>query len=201
MKSAVSNPWTFITLCLVLPVTAYSVMKWYDAYYKMPASYGTVQQISLNGFRDQHNATAGNISYGKLTVVNFFFTSCPVICTRMMKNIKRVHDQYPEDSDIRFVSISVDPERDNHDRLLWYVQKMHIKDNGWQLISGNKSDTYILARNEFKVVAANANDNGEFIHSDKIILLDAKGTIRGYYSGLEKSAIDQLIIDIKKLKS
>jgi protein SCO1 len=200
MKAGISNPWTFITLCLALPVIAYSVMKLYSVFYEIPSTYGTVQPAAFHGFSNQHNQPVNNIASGKLTVVNFFFTSCPVICTKMMKNMKIVHDQFANDADISFVSVTVDPERDNHERLQWYINKMQIDDKGWQLITGNKSDIYVLARNEFKLVAADANANSDFIHSDKLVLLDASGNIRGYYSGLEKSAIDQLIIDIKKLK-
>jgi protein SCO1 len=200
MKAGISNPWTFITLCLVLPVIAYSVMKLYSVFYEIPSTYGIVQPTAFHGFSNQHNQPVNNIASGKLTVVNFFFTSCPVICTKMMKNMKIVHDLFANDADISFVSVTVDPERDNHERLQWYINKMQIDDKGWQLITGNKSDIYVLARNEFKLVAADANANSDFIHSDKLVLLDASGNIRGYYSGLEKSAIDQLIIDIKKLK-
>jgi len=78
---------------------------------------------------------------------------------------------------------------------------MHIDDNRWQFIYGDKSSTYLLARNQFNLVAADASDNNDFIHSDKLILIDRTGNIRGYYGGLDQSAIDQLIIDIKKLKS
>lgn len=201
MKSVITNPWTIITLCLVLPVTAYSVMKWYDAYYKVPASYGVVKQTSLDGFTNQRNEPAGNLLKTDLTVVNFFFTSCPVVCPKMMKNMQSVHEHFSNDSSISYLSISVDPERDNQQRLQAFIKKMHLDDKGWQFIHGGKSATYILARNQFKLVAADASDNNDFIHSDKLMLIDRSGNIRGYYSGLDRSDIDQLIIDIKKLKS
>ena len=201
MKAAISNPWTFITLCLVLPVTAYAAMEWYNVFYEKPAVYGVVEQTCLRKFTNQHNTPAESISDGKLTVVNFFFTSCPVICPKMMGNMKRIHDLFPDRSDIRFVSISVDPEHDTRERLQWYIHKMHINDKNWQILRGNKSDIYTVARNQFNLVAADANENSDFIHSDKLILVDGSGKIRGYYSGLEKSAMDQLIIDIKKLTS
>jgi protein SCO1/2 len=201
MKPAITNPWTFITLCLVLPVTAYTGIKWYDVFYQKPPVVGRVERACLQNFTTQYNTPAQNVANGKLTVVNFFFTSCPVICPKMMKSMKTIHDQFANYPDIQFVSITVDPERDTHERLQWYIQKMRINDKAWQIIRGKKSDTYILARNQFNLVAADANENSDFIHSDKLILVDASGNIRGYYSGLEKSAINQLIIDIKKLRS
>ena len=200
MKASVSNPWIFVAICLIVPVTAYSVMKLFSKFYETPPTYGSVQKTAFQGFSNQYNEPVGNLATEKLTVVNFFFTSCPVICPKMMKNMKRVHDEFADDADINFVSVTVDPERDNHERLQWYINKMQIDDKRWQLITGTKTQTYVAARNEFKLVAADANANNDFIHSDKLVLLDAAGNIRGFYGGLEKSAIDQLIIDIKKIK-
>lgn len=201
MKTAISNPWTFITLCLVLPVTAYAAVKWYSVYFEKPPVYGTVDQACLQKFTDQYNRPAAEITNDKITVVNFFFTSCPVVCPKMMKNMNTVHEKFSHSPDVNFVSVTVDPERDTQERLQWFIKKMRIDDSNWQLIRGSKSDTYTIARNQFNIVAADANENNDFIHSDKLILIDASRNIRGYYSGLEKSAIDQLIIDIKKLKS
>jgi protein SCO1/2 len=119
----------------------------------------------------------------------------------MMKSVKTVYKEFQGNSNVSFISVTVDPERDTQERLQWYIQKMDINENSWRMLRGSKSDTYLLARNQFNVVAADVNDNIDFIHSDKLILIDKAGNIRGYYNGLEKSGIDQLIIDIKKIKS
>ncbi len=39
----------------------------------------------------------------------------------------------------------------------------------------------------------------DFIHSDRLVLLDQNNYIRGYYDGTETSEVNQLIADIKKL--
>jgi cytochrome oxidase Cu insertion factor (SCO1/SenC/PrrC family) len=39
----------------------------------------------------------------------------------------------------------------------------------------------------------------DFIHSDRFILVDRKGRIRGYYNGTDKKQVDKLIADIRKL--
>jgi protein SCO1/2 len=38
---------------------------------------------------------------------------------------------------------------------------------------------------------------GDFIHSDRFVLVDGKGRIRGYYSGTDPDEVDKLIKDIK----
>ena len=40
---------------------------------------------------------------------------------------------------------------------------------------------------------------GGFLHSEKLILLDSKSRIRGYYDGTVNEQVEQLIIDAKKL--
>lgn len=201
MKPAINNPWTFITICLALPVTAYSVMTWYSMSYEKLPVLATVKQSSVYGFVDQHNKTFSNVLPGKVTIVNFFFTSCPVVCIKMMKNMKRVNETFAGNSNVSFVSISVDPDHDTPQKMQHYISRMDINDSRWQLVAGAKQQTYALARNEFSVVAADASADTNFIHSDKLILVDGKGNIRGYYNGMKASDIDKLIIDINKINN
>jgi len=51
-------------------------------------------------------------------------------------------------------------------------------------------------------VVATDGDGGpdDFIHSEKLVLIDPRRRIRGYYDGTNNSEVKQLITDIKKLK-
>ena len=40
----------------------------------------------------------------------------------------------------------------------------------------------------------------DFIHSDKFVLVDKQGRIRGYYNGTDKKDVDRLITEIKVLQ-
>jgi protein SCO1/2 len=44
------------------------------------------------------------------------------------------------------------------------------------------------------------NDSSQFIHDERFNLVDAKGRIRGTYSGTDSIEVQQLIEDIKTLK-
>lgn len=201
MKAAIHNPWTFITLCLALPVTAYSVMTWYNLMYEKTPVIAQVHHQTVQGFVDQQNKPVSNLLPGKITVINFFFTSCPVVCVKMMKNMKRVNEAYAANADVRFISISVDPDHDTPDKMRHYISRLKIDDRKWQLVTGSKQQTYASARNEFSLVAAEANVDTDFIHSDKLILVDEAGNIRGYYNGMNTSEIDKLINDIKNVNN
>src|SRR5688572_1803280 len=49
---------------------------------------------------------------GKVTVYDFIFTSCTGTCPIMTNNMRALTPKVAKDAPVRFVSISVDPERD-----------------------------------------------------------------------------------------
>ena len=94
-----------------------------------------------------------------------------------------------------------DPERDNPERLRSYVNKFSINTNNWQLLTGTKTEIYRLARNGFMIVATDGDGGPEdFIHSEKLVLIDKQRRIRGYYNGTNSAEVNNLINDIKKLQ-
>jgi protein SCO1/2 len=49
----------------------------------------------------------------KVTVVEYFFTSCPSICPVMHGNLKEVYEQFKTNPGFMILSHTVDPERDS----------------------------------------------------------------------------------------
>ena len=138
---------------------------------------------------------------GKVVLVNFFFTSCPSICPEMMKNLEKVQKAYiKNDTLLQLISFTVDPERDSSETLRQYGLKHKINPDNWWLLTGNKKDIYDLARNEF-YVSVTQGDGGpdDFIHTEKLVLLDKDHHIRGYYDGLDSNAVRQCANDISVL--
>ena len=117
----------------------------------------------------------------------------------MTSNLKRVQQAFGE-GEILINSFSVDPQRDSAVQLKKYAEKFKINSANWQLLTGDKKDIYKLARNSVMIVATDG-DGGpdDFIHSEKLVLIDKQKKIRGYYDGTSKKETDQLIYDIKKL--
>jgi protein SCO1/2 len=70
-------------------------------------------------------------------------------------------------------------------------------------LTGDKKALYEMARDEYLVTAvddtATADINSDFIHSERFILVDKGGRIRGQYDGLNAGEVNQLIGDIKEL--
>jgi protein SCO1/2 len=40
-----------------------------------------------------------------------------------------------------------------------------------------------------------------FIHSERLVLVDKQGVIRGFYNGTDKKEVDRMIMEIKVLKN
>ncbi len=136
----------------------------------------------------------------KIYVADFFFTSCTSACPKMTKNLVLVQSEFKNNDAIKITSFTVDPETDTVQRLKWYANVFKIDSAKWNLLTGNKKDIYRLARESFYVSAGDGDGGSDdFIHSDKLVLVDKHKQIRGYYTGTDEASVEQLIHDIKKL--
>lgn len=77
----------------------------------------------------------------KTVVINFMFTTCTGICPPMTANLAKVQPLLGEHlgSDVRMISISVDPLTDTPERLKAYAEKFGAKP-GWYFLTGEKAD-------------------------------------------------------------
>jgi protein SCO1/2 len=135
---------------------------------------------------------------GKIIVANFFFTSCPSICPKLTRNMKRLQDAFKKtDTIVRFVSFTVDPERDSVERIKAYGDKFSIDHDTWWMLTGDRKVIYDVALNEFKAsIASEGNIDTGFIHTEKFFLLDRDKVVRGWYNGLDSVNLGKLIKDV-----
>lgn len=166
-----------------------------------PISDTTQHYIPEFSFLNQEGEKIGRSQMeGKLTIVDFFFTSCPSICPVMSKEMERVNDIFREESKVQIMSISIDPEYDTPAVLKQYAEKHQAIPGKWHFLSGSKEETFSLARCGFVLPALDGNGiPDDFVHSDKFILIDDLGRIRGYYSGTNREDVDLLILETKVL--
>ena len=137
---------------------------------------------------------------GKLTVVDFFFTSCPSICPIMSAEMERVQDAFRDEDNVQIFSISLDPDFDTPAVLADYAAVHGANPDKWFFLNGPREQTYALARCGFVLPALDGGKNpDDFVHSDKFVLVDEEGRIRGYYSGTTREGVDQLILETKIL--
>lgn len=143
----------------------------------------------------------------KIYVVSFFFSRCGTICPVITRNQKMIQDALKDNSNVRLVSISIDPKYDTPQVLSQYAEKIGADTTMWSFLTGDKTLVYDLAIKGYKLPVADASayDPGitdpdeTFIHSEKLLLVDGRGYIRGIYDGTLKSEIKRAIVEIKVL--
>jgi protein SCO1 len=203
--------WIFLGSVAAITAVLYFALNIFDDYVSDLPVYGPATEV--NGEYIEHtipnfemlNQSGRKVSLGEIeghvAVVNFFFTSCPTICPKMMRNMQRVQELYLDDDNVSLLSFTVDPKRDTPSKLKAYAEKYHIVESKWSLLTGDKKEIYSLARNGFYLTASQG-DGGDydFIHSENLVLIDRQKRLRGYYEGTDTDAVDQLINDIAKLK-
>jgi protein SCO1/2 len=140
---------------------------------------------------------------GKIFVVEYFFTTCKGICPKMNENMTKVYAAFKGNNDFRILSHSVDPKRDTVGAMKAYSLRFDADPNQWFFLTGDKKELYDMARYSYLVTAvddtATVNIDDDFIHTDRFILVDKIGQIRGQYEGTDTASVAQLISDIKEL--
>ena len=152
-------------------------------------------------FYSQDSARIGRPDMeGKITIVDFFFTSCPSICPIMSSEMERVQDAFRNDPEVQIFSITVDPEYDTPGVLTDYASKHGASEGKWFFLNGPQQETLDLIRCGFALPFVDGQGQPEdVVHSDKFMLVDGEGRIRGYYSGTEREEVDKLILETKIL--
>jgi len=172
-----------------------------NPFQECPITDTTQHYIPDFAFTNQEGNRVGKAQMeGKITIVDFFFTSCPSICPDMSREMERVNDMFRDEPRLQILSISIDPEYDSPAILKEYADRHYAKAGKWDFLTGDKLETYRLARCGFVIPTLDGNGVAEdFAHSDKFILVDELGRIRGYYSGTNREEVDLLMLEAKIL--
>jgi protein SCO1/2 len=80
---------------------------------------------------------------GRLTAINFIFTSCTTVCPLMGVRFAQLQPLLPKGATL--ISISIDPANDTPERLAAWGQRVGAK-AGWTLVTGAKPDVDKLLR-------------------------------------------------------
>ncbi|EMR03027.1 SCO family protein [Cesiribacter andamanensis] len=210
---------TFIILLFMLvPVSIILFLHGFgDNKFEVPVYYGNAADMSSDlcvfpegqhyippfRFTDQQEAEVTEAWLtGKLTVVDFIFTNCPTICPAMSTQMARVQEAFRGDAQVQFLSVTVDPERDTPSVLAAYAERVGADQGRWRFVTGAKPELYELARCGF-LLPVQEGDGGEedFIHSNRLVLVDAQRRIRGYYEGDDRKEVDRLVKEIQIIKA
>ncbi len=137
----------------------------------------------------------------KILLVNFFFTSCESVCPKLTYFIRHnIYNEFEKDTNIQFLSISVDPKNDSVPVLQKYAQQFGAKYPRWQFLTGNKNTIQNLANLSFRI--SGSEDHQGIFHSNKLALVDKNLRVRGVFDTEminDGSSPDKVIIDAVRI--
>jgi protein SCO1/2 len=165
----------------------------------LPRDFHRVPDFSLTDQRGEA-VTEADMD-GNITVVNYFFATCSGICPKLSASMKAVDAAFGEDAALMLLSHSATPDKDTVEALASFAQREGVASGRWHLLTGERSLIYRLGREAYFIEEDLGEERSEddFIHSENIVLLDGERRLRGVYSGLNPSAVQQLIRDIATL--
>ena len=156
--------------------------------------YGSVPEFE---FISQDNKKISQKDYlEKVWVVSFIFTNFPAQCPMMTSSMRKIQEKTNQLKNIYFVSISIDPENDNPDRLRKYIELHSVNVTNWDFLTGDEKLIHKFAEETFKLSSGKEDPN---LHSTKFVLVDKQANIRGYYDSQESNS--DIVSDIGRLVS
>ncbi|MGJ8635493.1 MAG: SCO family protein [Phycisphaerales bacterium] len=139
---------------------------------------------------------------GQYTVVDFFFTSCPLWCPGMTQSMYQVQ-QATYGTDLRFMSISIDGDVDTPEAIDGYATRYRCDEERWDYATGDPEIVANLVKDGLKFDLGDPNDTedaGRLInHPTRLILLGPDRRVVGLYRYDDPDAVDELIADALKL--
>jgi protein SCO1/2 len=169
------------------------------------------QKVSWKDLMYQRNDSTVE---GKIVVVDFFFTRCPIICPEMTRNMKLLRDNIKSNDVagdrkadfVQFLSVTVDPQNDSVPELKKWADRFQINPENWWLLTGNKKEIYDWALKGMKLaIADSAHVDTSFMHPQYFMLLDKDRIIRArrdslgnvrFYRGRDSNDLRNLAEDI-----
>lgn len=162
-----------------------------------------ISKVKPFAFRNQDGQVVTDKDVlGKVTAVNFFFTTCRSVCPRMNNNLRPVYEQFRNEPGFLILSYTSDPKTDSSARLKHYADSMQIDTHKWIFLTGRKDSLYSMARHSYAVDdPKNFVDSGDvdFLHTQFIALVNRKGEVVQIYDGIKPSEMKEMATRITEL--
>jgi cytochrome oxidase Cu insertion factor (SCO1/SenC/PrrC family) len=169
--------------------------------------YGPVADFRLTE-RDGRTVTRADL-LGKVWVASFVFTRCTGPCPQVTGTMARLQSELKGEPDVRLVTFTVDPARDDPAELRKYAEHFGADPGRWLFLTGPEEELYRLIRESFRLAVQpntgpDRRPGNEVMHSTRLVLVDRHGEIRGYFDGVREPELPdadaQFEANLRKLK-
>ena len=163
---------------------------------------GGVEAFEL---RDQANRPVTERTLtGSAWVASFIFTRCPSVCPSITRGVRELQSEARHRAlELRFASFSVDSDYDTPQVLGAYAERYDADLENWFFLTGDPAQIHRLAEGAFKLaVEGRATPGVEHLgitHGSRLVLVDAKLGIRGYYGYDSPAERERLLGDAERL--
>lgn len=134
---------------------------------------------------------------GNVLVVVMIYTTCKAACPRLVADMRNIHDKV-DDSSVRYVLVSIDPENDTPERLKAFAIENQMDGAEWTFLQGTVDDV----REFSNVLAVKYKQISpiDFSHSNIITVFTEQGVLAHQQEGL---GVDnsELVANVNKLLS
>ncbi|MFQ6029757.1 MAG: SCO family protein [Dehalococcoidia bacterium] len=170
-------------------------------------------------FTDQLNRpVSAQALRGKVLLANFIYTNCvafcPTVLSPQMKELQeRLRDAGLLGRDVKLLSFSVDPEQDTPQILADYAEQYGADPEAWHFLTGSAGEMRKVVTMGLKFGVQKIEQPVEhthpegwvhvhkydITHTNRFILVDRQGQVRGLYDGVYDWNPDTLLNAVSKL--
>jgi len=180
-RSFVRYPWHFGVGLLLLVITATRPFMRH-----VPEPPPVLFQVPDFALQDQDGQPFTLASMrGKVWVAGFIFTTCPSVCPKISRAMLDLQRRYARNGvEVELVSFTVDPENDTPAVLQRYAEHLGADQDHWRFVTGDRAAMEALVVAGFKTAMDRRDgpvDMYDIAHSEKLVLIDPEGGIRGFY--------------------
>jgi cytochrome oxidase Cu insertion factor (SCO1/SenC/PrrC family) len=137
---------------------------------------------------------------GKFLVVNFVFTGCSLSCRVVNDRMAEIQRLVAGTPDVQLVSLTVDPRSDSPAALTKFAAGYGADSNRWLFLTGETADVYRLIETSFIPRSPELASliPGGFTNTDRILLVDSKGTVCTSFNGLNPNVARLVTAEIER---
>ena len=143
---------------------------------------------------------------GRVTVVNFFLSSCAASSIGVTKRMAELQQQTADLPGVSLLSLTVDPQEDQPATLRQYGLQYGANSNRWRFVTGPRNDVRSLIRGSFlsdeAAEKARRNQSDPLLEQcDHIAVVDADGWVRGWFDGTRFGTVPKVMAVVNELRT
>jgi protein SCO1/2 len=187
--------WKWGALALVISAFALAGSREPTAVGQSSAQHETANALDPSSFLnnlagmklvDQHSQSFQlSTLVNQVVLFNFIFTDCGSVCPLQTRTLAQVYRDLPADvrSQVRFVSLSIDPVKDTPDKLRQFSKNMGADLDGWSFLTGDPRQIEQLAERLRLFDPSESAANKPEMHRTSLWLADKQGRMLQRYRG------------------